>query len=236
MNGIQENDQKPLYINRKASTVIIRENGRAFIKEGGNMNEAFDTVKVSEPIKSIGLESQPAVSSTETMNKDGAGSIDKIRDLIFGTQMQDYEKRFSRLEERLFKEMSESRNESKKSLDSLEKYISKEIEMLKDRIAQEQTSRMEAFKELSRQLRETTRSFEKKIDSLSDQLTNNSNDLHQEISELSQSLRNEIRLRYEEAVYLIEQSVEELRNDKMNRASLANFLSEMAMRINNDKG
>ena len=34
-------------------------------------------------------------------DKHEAANVDKIRDIIFGSQMRDYEKRFSRLDERL---------------------------------------------------------------------------------------------------------------------------------------
>ena len=37
----------------------------------------------------------------------GAGNVDKIRDILFGSQMRDYETRFARLEETLAKEISD---------------------------------------------------------------------------------------------------------------------------------
>ena len=41
---------------------------------------------------------------------DGAagGNLDKVRDLLFGGQMRDYDRKFARLEERLVKETAES--------------------------------------------------------------------------------------------------------------------------------
>jgi hypothetical protein len=232
--------ESPLYLNRKASTVVVRENGKIFIKEGGAMTEpqeAKKTPDILEMPRIVGTETTAAKpqSAGNGGGKDAAGNIDKIRDLIFGNQMQDYEKRFGRLEERMFKEMTDSKSESKKNFDSLEKYLNKEIEMLKDRISQEQSARAEAFKELSRQLKDTTRSFEKKIDSLGDQFNESSNDLRQQISDLSLSLRNDVRQKYEEILYAIEQTADELRTNKVDRSALSGLLSEMAMRIANDR-
>jgi len=239
MSESEKRDEFPLYLNRKASTVVVRENGKIFIKEGGAMTEPQEVKKtpdISELSKSVAAEiaAKPQIAGNGG-GKDAAGNIDKIRDLIFGNQMQDYEKRFGRLEERMFKEMTDSKSESKKNFDSLEKYLNKEIEMLKDRISQEQNTRTEAFKELSRQLKDTTRSFEKKIDSMGDQFNESSNDLRQQISDLSLSLRNDVRQKYEEILYAIEQTADELRTNKVDRSALSGLLSEMAMRIANDR-
>ncbi len=39
----------------------------------------------------------------------GAGNVDRIRDILFGSQMRDYETRFSRLEETVARETTEIR-------------------------------------------------------------------------------------------------------------------------------
>jgi hypothetical protein len=222
--------------------VVVRENGKVFIREGAEKmsepQEVRKTPDMSEISKSVVSDMAAKAQSAgngSAQGKDAAGNIDKIRDLIFGNQMQDYEKRFGRLEERMFKEMTDSKSESKKNLESLEKFVNKEIEMLKDRMTQEQNTRTEAFKELSRQLKDTTRSFEKKIDSLGERFDDGSNDMRQQILELSQSLRNDIRQKYEEVLYAIEQTAQELRTNKVDRSALSGFLSEMAMRIGNDR-
>ena len=59
--------------------------------------------------------SSPAMASVSPINRAASnapnaaddasgGSVDKIRDILFGAQMRDYDRRFTRLEERLLKE------------------------------------------------------------------------------------------------------------------------------------
>ncbi|MCP4104803.1 MAG: apolipoprotein A1/A4/E family protein [Desulfobacteraceae bacterium] len=230
------NDEVPLYINRKASTFVVKEEGKILIKEGKKMNEPKETsstlLSKESPMPDIAGKGQ--VMGNMAVPGDGAGNIDKIRDIIFGNQMHDYEKRFARLEERMFKEMTVSKSESKKSIDSLEKFINKEIELLKDRMTEEQNTRSESVRELSRQLKDITRSLEKKIDNLGEQFSENSSDLRQQLLEQSQVLRNDIRQKYEETSSAIERAAQELRSDKVDRSLLADFFTEMAMRITND--
>ena len=54
-----------------------------------------------------------ASASTLSPVSDAApgSNIDQLRDIIFGGQMREYEKRFVRMEERLAKEISEMREE-----------------------------------------------------------------------------------------------------------------------------
>lgn len=70
-----------------------------------------------------------------------AGNIDKVRDILFGAQMRDYEKRFARLEERLQKATSDLKDDLKKRFDSLESYVKKEGESLIDQLRTGQTIR-----------------------------------------------------------------------------------------------
>ena len=59
-----------------------------------------------------------------------SANIDQLRDIIFGGQMRDYDKRFARMEERLVKEVSELREEVSKRYTSLERYVRGEVESL----------------------------------------------------------------------------------------------------------
>ena len=83
--------------------------------------------------------------------RDGA-NVDKIRDLIFGSQMRDYEKRFTRLEERLAKAADALRDDMKKRFDALESFVGQEMESLGQRLKTEKSERAESLKDLSREI------------------------------------------------------------------------------------
>lgn len=236
-----EKKEGPLYINRRASTVVLTKNSSAFREEGKIMSGSVEIAKLLTPAESpkddkanTAAEKPQQQNVAMPMAADStAAGIDKIRDLIFGNQMQDYEKRFSRLEERMFKEMNVSKSESRKNFDSLEKFVHKEIEALKDRISSEQNARSEAFRDISRQLKDLSRSLEKKVDNLNDQFSESETDLRHQVSELSQSLRSDIRQKYEETASVIERVAQELQVNKLDRSSFSEFLTEMAIRVSN---
>jgi DNA anti-recombination protein RmuC len=164
----------------------------------------------------------------------GAGNIDKIRDILFGVQMRDYEKRFSRLEERLIKEASELRDDTRKRFDALEQYVKQELESLNLLVTAEQNTRGEAFEALSQNIKDTARTFEKKTAQMDEQSTRSQSALRQQLLEQSKSLNDEIRRKYEELTAVLQREAQELRTDKTDRSSLAALFTEVALRLNND--
>ena len=164
----------------------------------------------------------------------GAGNLEKIRDILFGAQVHDFEKRFTRLEERLLKETSDARVETKKRFDALEAFIKKEVESLSERIKTEQSERTESGKEISRELREAVRGLEKKLAQLDDVTTRSQRELRQQILDQSKALTEEIRTRIRESATALSKELKELRSEKTDRAALAGLFTEAAMRLSND--
>lgn len=172
--------------------------------------------------------------SAETGAVTGGGNLEKIREILFGAQVHDFEKRFSRLEEKLLKETSDSRAETKKRFDSMEAFIKKEIESLADRLKTEQGERSDNVKEISRELRETARSLEKKLAQQDEQATKSQRELRQQILDQSKSLAEEIRNRVRESAAALTRELQELRAEKTDRAALAGLFTEAAMRLSDD--
>jgi DNA anti-recombination protein RmuC len=173
-------------------------------------------------------------SQAQPADQTGGGSIDKIRDILFGAQARDYDKRFVRLEERLAKESSDLREEVKRLFNSLENYIKQEFESLTERLKAEQNERAEAVQGISQDMKSSAIGFEKRIGQIDDQLTRHQRELRQQILDQSRSLSEEIRHKHEEVSAALERDARELREDKAGRAALAALFTEMAMRLNNE--
>lgn len=166
----------------------------------------------------------------------GTGNVDKIRDILFGSQMREYERRFSRLEERMLKEITNLKEDLKKGFDSLEAYIKKEVELLSDRQKTEQDDRTAAIQEVSRDLKDTATTIEKKIANIEDQLNKRARDLHDQILTQSKNISEEVQKKHEAISASLERETQELQNDKVDRSNLGELLMEMAMRLTNEKG
>ncbi|MGH9942250.1 MAG: hypothetical protein ACRD9R_07830 [Pyrinomonadaceae bacterium] len=162
------------------------------------------------------------------------GNIDKIRDILFGVQMRDYEKRFSRLEERLLKESADLRDDTRKRFEALEAFVRREFESVAERLRSEQNRREESDQNLSRNLHEAGQHFERKFVQFEEQTARAHSDLRQQLLDQSKDLNDEIRRKSEELTALLERQAGELRHDKTDRSALAGLFTEVAMRLNNE--
>ena len=180
----------------------------------------------------------PAQGSAEPKGQAPAelagGNIDKVRDIIFGGQMRDYERRFARLEERFLQETAELKDDVRRRLTALEQFVKDETASLGERITAEQAARADETKDLARDWRENARVFEKKTGQLDDQIGRVQRELRQQILELHQNVGDEMRQRIDDVLARLGRESTELRNDKADRVTLAALLTEMAMRLTND--
>ncbi len=85
----------------------------------------------------------------ETAEASGA-SVEKIREILFGSQIKNYEARFARLEEALARETAEIKDTMRRRLDSLEAFFKSETESLASRLKTERDEREETLNNVSR--------------------------------------------------------------------------------------
>ena len=166
--------------------------------------------------------------------EQGPGNVDKIRDILFGSQMREYESRFSRLEESLRKESDDLKETTRKRFDGLEGYLKRELESLETRLQSEREERSETLKQLSRELSSLAETLHRKIDDVQNQGVQAERQLRKDLLQQSQDLTEDIRAKVEQISATVERRASELRHDKADRAALAALFSEVALRLNNE--
>ena len=181
-------------------------------------------------------ENKSTISDSQTENSvnetaSAGGNVDQIRDILFGSQMKDYERKFSRLEERILKEVSRLKDDNNKRLDSLEAFIKKEIESLSDKLKSEKSDRSDSIKELAVELAGSTKALEKKINALENSTEKDVRDIRQALLDQSKTLLDEISNKHDEGMTIFDRSVNELRDEKANRSTLSALLTDLAIRL-----
>jgi hypothetical protein len=197
----------------------------------------------ARPADSAGSTSRgPDVSALAKLSGDGgmtgseAVGVDKIRDLLFGNQMQDYDRRFTKLEERFLQRFKEIESETARNLGAFESNAKKQVDSLATQLRDEKDQRAEADKEIERVLREHNQAMEKRLRALSDQLSQLDRDLSDRLTKESQLLREEIKQKNSDLVQTLETMFAELSSVKTDRTLLASLFVEVAKCINQDVG
>jgi len=177
---------------------------------------------------------QPAGGETAATDQGEPGNIDKIREIIFGGHMRDYDKRFTRLEARLVKEVADLRDDTKHRFEVLEMFIKREFEALAERLQTEQRHREESTQSLSRALTETSQALEAKLVQFDASSARGQRDLRTQILDQSRSLSEEIRQKHAEMSTALEREVADLNHEKPSRSHLASMFTELAARLNGE--
>ena len=165
-------------------------------------------------------------ASAAALGAEGA-SVDKIRDILFGVQMRDYDQKFSRLEESLRQETASLKDEVKKSLAAFDTFVKQELESLSTRLKTEQSQRISALKDLKTAMEERTTQ-------LDDQLSQGLRETRQQLLDQHRNLSDEIGKKAEEAAAALKRESGELRNDKVDRKALASLFAEVSLRLKDE--
>lgn len=173
------------------------------------------------------------------MSKDEApvvesNNVDQIRDIIFGSQMRDYEKRFISLEKRVMSESDRLRSETSNRLDVLESYIKQEVGSLMDQLSTERGEREDDTRHLTETINKGASDTDKKISQLQGQVNQGQAELRDSLLEQSKSLLNELQNVRHTLTESLDRSTEELTDEKASRRDLADMFSEIAMRLNGE--
>lgn len=178
---------------------------------------------------------QPAsageTDSRSSVLRGGAGNVDKIRDILFGTQMRDYDSRFSRLEETLVKENAEIRETSKRRFDQLESFVKKEFETIQAKFKTERDERLDGATQQSRELKDLNDALSRRLRDLDDRSSNVERELRSQLLDQAREMNDEIRATHDEIVSLLEKRYHELKDGKTDRAALATMFTEVALRL-----
>jgi flagellar hook-basal body complex protein FliE len=185
----------------------------------------------SNAIDKVSSKSTPTVAEMAD-----TGSVDKIRDILFGNQMRDFDRRFSQMEDRLVKATLDLRDETQKRMEALELFFKKELESIKHRMKSESEERTDGDSRLNDELKTASSALKKTIGQVEEKLSEASSELRQQILEQSKSLTSEIQSKSEQASESLHKSTGALDEAKIDRSALAEYFIEMAMHLSNRSG
>jgi len=172
--------------------------------------------------------------SNDSTAEQPAGSVDKIRDILFGTQIKSYEARFSRLEESIARDLAEMKDAASRRFESLESFIKKETDALGSRLKAERQERTEQLRDIARDLKTSSDALSKKILDLDNKTAEEQSGLRQDLMKESRKLLDDIRQKSDSLTALVERRTTELREVKLDRTAFAAMLNELALQISQE--
>lgn len=173
-------------------------------------------------------------------NKDGMtdadveGNVDKIRDILFGGQMRDYDQRFNELEKRLNQSIERLSRDFEKRIERLDGYTKREVDKLADQVKAERQARKEDAKAGGEELQHLTDQVETWFAEVDDQVATESKELRAELHDQHETLVSLVREARDQLNEALLAESRKLADQKLAREDLASLLSEVALRLQND--
>jgi len=169
------------------------------------------------------------VKKSEAQNQasNEVENISKIRDILFGNNMNEYEKRFEQLEKKLANSVEENRIEAEKKINALDTFLKKELKQLNEKMLEEEATRIKSDKKIMTELETLEELLNKFKQNTGDNFSEDrehflefSNKVSGQISDLNKSLQEKIKT-----------ISNQLQTNKVERSSLAMLFTDMAYNI-----
>jgi predicted oxidoreductase len=185
---------------------------------------------VNEEIEAGSVEHQ-ATAAAEAPGESGA-SVDKIRDIIFGSQIKNYEARFVRLEQDLVRETAELKELMRKRFESIESFFKTESDAMAARLRAEKEERSAHVAKVERETKEAHGGLANHVNNVETAMNEGHSALRQELMTESRKLLEEIDQRYDSIRSLMDARVLELRTQKVDRGHLSDLFRVIAAHLN----
>lgn len=190
----------------------------------------------NHPAQNKGNPNSGDVANPTDAIQASAAEIDKIRDILFGSQMAAVESRFIQLEKRLNTQIEALGQQTTIHFKEMETLIQKQDEALTGRLDGEQSERSQGAEALHQKINDATEAISKAIDAQAKQQSKDMNRVNQQLKELSSDLADEMHIQQVEAAKNLETAVQQLDEDKLARKVLSQLLVEMADRLSEPSG
>lgn len=164
--------------------------------------------------------------------KAAEGNVDQIRDILFGGQMRDYERRFEELEERMKREAERNRADFNKRLESLELLIKDQGEKHAGQQKKLDAELRAAADASASALEKLGKALRAELSDVDEKHEHSGSNLRERIHKLGNETAESLRQNHDELSALVDRSANSLRDEKVAREELSGFLSEMALRLN----
>ncbi|BAU14811.1 hypothetical protein LEP3755_53640 [Leptolyngbya sp. NIES-3755] len=163
--------------------------------------------------------------------RDRLGNIDQIRDIIFGSQIRDYDNRLSKIESDLLLIQQDGRDRLEQVKSILESEIRTVVEALEKKLKSYQALNQEECADLRQQSDRLNKKFVNTIQSLDESVHRQFSSVRTEISETKTKLREDVNALRDLVLEELDRRFSSLQDAKVSRDDIAETLFELGMRI-----
>jgi hypothetical protein len=173
-------------------------------------------------------------NSEETVSEfteNASQGVDRIRDILFGAHIEEYELRFAELRKELSAKSEDLSTETEKKLKGLETLMKKEVSSLAKGLKEEGATRDQVVQGLDTSFSQLGERVEANTKKLMAEMKKDMKDLREDLSSQLEGLDRRVREDQKKLQELIEARINELQSSKTDQRALAKYLTEVADKL-----
>jgi len=145
-----------------------------------------------------------AAEKNDPTPQQARNGIDQVREILFGVQLRELERKLARLEGRLGGDVEDVRKEVGRRLSDLEAYVRGEVEALSSRLDDERNARVQAQAQQAKETRDTFANLELRTNRLDDAGSRGLRELRKQLLDQSKALLEEVGRTRDELLALLD--------------------------------
>ena len=161
--------------------------------------------------------------------------LDKVRDILFGAQIRDQDKRMGRMQANLLKEIAKAKEDADQRFAALERTLQDEFRNLTQRLEREEDERAAARAELGSELRDLSTRLSAELGQLAADSQRTTRDLENRLTNEASEIRSELHKKSEDILSRTKQDVDRLNDGKADRNVLSTLLTDLASRLTGEE-
>lgn len=172
-----------------------------------------------------------AARSEVPRGADPMVDLEKIRDILFGAERRESDRRFAELEQRLEDQAMRAELEIQQRMEAFEEQLKAEVRAMGAELGAAQQQSAERLDRRAEDLRGAMARVQRQLEDLSAHTTAAERDVRQQLAEQGASLGDSIRHAFAELSGALEEKTRELRAEKVDWAGFGSLLGDLANQV-----
>lgn len=166
---------------------------------------------------------------------ESANNIEQVRDILFGTQLREYNGRLDRLESELTAFKAETHDRIDQTRDSLMMELRAISETMEKKLKSHDSSRQEEAESIRQAMGRVNQKLLNHTQQLDESLNIQVAGVRRDLLESREALQEAIRALRSQMAGTLDEHMSQVQNTKVSRHDMADVLMEFAMRLKGDK-
>ncbi len=163
--------------------------------------------------------------------RERLGNLEKIRDIIIGSKLREYDNRFTKIESDLSIWQQEIRDRVEQIKTTLSKEIAAAVDSLEKKLSNLSLTAAEERNEIQERVELLNKKFSKSIEVLDETVYKQSTSLKKELSETKEQHQQDVMNLRKQILAELETKFAQLKDAKASKADLGDMLLELGLRL-----